>query len=161
MATEEQTAYDSEGYLDSTGWVRIGQKLTISNRTVSKLGLWLRKVGRPTGDITFTIRKVSDDSIITSKVWGNASGLSTSLAYKEVTFDSPVLINEEVRIAAEFSGGNADNTVRIGHKDGDVKADESYQQYATSWVNYATRDCAYIYTYTIPAVGFSRGYIIG
>lgn len=146
--TEEQTTSNSDSWLRSAGWTRGGQKLTISGRTVTKLGFWLKKTSSPSGDVTFTIRRVSNDSIIVSKVWGDASTLPTSSTYKEVTFDSPVLINEEVRILVEYSGPEY---VLARWNDGDVKADENAQQYAGSYTNYANWDYAYIYTY-IPSV---------
>lgn len=153
MATEEQTANSSYLTLRSDGAVRRGQRLTISNRTVTKLSFLLYKSGSPTGDVTFTIRKVSDDSIINSKVWGNASALTTSTSgtWYEVTFDSPVLVNEEVRILAEFSGGDASNWVGCRLQTSDVKADEYSTSYIASYADYAPYDGAYIYTFSVVA----------
>lgn len=148
--TEEQTTGSYLGaWLYNGGWVRSGQKLTISNRIVSKLGFWLCKAGSPSGNITFSIRKVSDDDVIVSGVWGNASSLNTTPTYREVTFGSPTLINEEVRILVEFGGGNSSNPVKAYINDGDVKADENMQQWIpSSYSNYPNMDYVYIYTYT-------------
>ena len=101
MATEEQTAYNDFLSLLVTEAGRIGQKLTITNRTVTKLGFWLGKKNSPVGDVTFTIRRVSNDAVLGSKVWGNATSLTTSPVYREATFDSPVAVNELVYILAE------------------------------------------------------------
>lgn len=131
--------------------------MTISNREVTKLSFPLQKSGAPTGDVTFTIRKVSDDSIIASKVWGDASALSTGdLVWREVTLDTPVVVNEEVRIQAEFSGGGGVNNVGVGRTtvaQDDVKAGEYHTlRHATlGIVDDPNNDGMYIYTYDLPA----------
>ena len=80
--TEEQTEHDS--YFGTYGGNihTRGQKLTIANRKVTKLGFWLFKGGDPTGNVTFQIRKVSDDSLIASQVWGDAADLPTEITYE-------------------------------------------------------------------------------
>ncbi|GAH90992.1 unnamed protein product, partial [marine sediment metagenome] len=70
MTVEEQTNHSHHSNLGSEYARRARQRLTIPDRKVTKLGCWLYLYGSPTGDITFTIRKVSDDNIISSKVWG-------------------------------------------------------------------------------------------
>lgn len=150
MATEEQTTSNDNRRLYTGTCKRVGQRLTISNRVVSKLSFKVSKGGSPTGNVTFAIRKVSDDSLITGKVWGNASALPSSAAWREATLDSPVLINEEVRIYVEYIGGNSSNYVRVEFQNTDVKGDEYYSEVQTiSWEARNTQDCAYIYTYTI------------
>lgn len=149
MATEEQTETQFDWALCSATTTRGGQRLTISNRQVTKLGLWLKKVNSPTGDVTLTIRKVSDDGVLLTKVWGDAADLPTERTYKEVEFDTPQTINEEVRILAEFSGGDANNQVCVAIKLSDVKADECFTYYESpDWDEGGGYDCAYIYTYT-------------
>lgn len=149
--TEEQTQHNFSWGLYSTAETRAGQKLTISNRQVTKLGFWLLKVNSPTGDVTLTMRKVSDDSLIYSKVWGDAADLTTDPVYEEVEFDTPETINEEVRILAEFSGGDANNQVKVRMQATDVKADEQFCVYETpDWTDYAAYDSAYRYTYYLP-----------
>jgi len=117
------------------------------------LSFYLAKIGSPTGDVTFTIRRVSDDLVLVSKVMGDASILPDDVApgptWKEVTFDSPIIVNEEVRILAEFSGGDINNTVELYCQNTDVKADEYLTWYiAAAWVNVTAQDAAYKYTYT-------------
>lgn len=151
MATEEQTAYTIGTYLFAGTRIRAGQRLTISNRTVSKLSLVLQKFGSPTGDVTFTIRKVSDDDILASKVWGDASALSTEITWEEATFDSPVTINEEVRLLVEFNSGDDSNFIRYYYQDTNIKADELRTYYITSYTDDSASDAAYIYTYELAA----------
>jgi len=152
MDTEQQLLYNSFTALYSGMYIRRGQRLTIPNRSVEKLGFWLDKFGSPTGNVTYTIRKVSNDSIIASKVWGNASLLSFSTTYYEVTFDSAVTINEEVRICVEFSGGDSHNFVWMAYQSTDVKVGEFRTGYnAPIWVD-TTGDIAYIYTYSSPPI---------
>jgi len=162
MASEEQTVQDSREDMRNGFYHRLGQKLTISSRLVSDLSFMLAKAGftgNPTGDITFTIRKVSDDSLVASKVWGDAADLAgTTLAWYTATFDSPVFVNEEVRISAEFSGGDTLNVVRWGRAVSDLKADEQYTRYGPETSNVwqdRTGDATYKYTYealSAPAV---------
>ena len=145
--TEEQTQHNSSANLRAGSNVRVGQRLTISSRYVSSLSFVLSKVGSPSGDVTFTIRKVSDDSVIGSKVWGDASGLTTSAEWVKVELDSPVYVNEEVRICIEFAGGDSTNRVVLGYQDSDVKANEYRSAYQASWVAFTSHDCAYKYEY--------------
>ena len=149
VASENQITWNLSTYLCSGGALRHGQRLTIPNRTVTELGFALRLYGLPTGDITYTIRRVSDDSIILSKVWGDASSLNTTWNLRWVIFDSPALIDEEVRIAVEFSGGDSSNRVEVIFQGSDVKADECRTRYTTSWIEYGVHDSYYLYTYLI------------
>ncbi len=149
MATEEQT---NTGIvivgLRSGGASRAGQRLTISNRTVTKLSFPLRKFNSPTGNVTFTIRQI-DDSVLATKVLGDASALSPTLNWEEVTLDTPVFISEEVRILAEYSGGDGSNTVQCYAAITDVKADEYWTNYtSSSWQPQVTYDAPYTYTFT-------------
>jgi len=150
--TEEQAQHNAQYtlYTGVGGGDRAGQRLTIPNRPITKLGFWLLKNGSPTGNVTFTIRKVSDDSPICSKLWGDAVNLPTLATYEEVTFDAPQTINEEARILVEFSGGDASNSVYVRIQQSDVKANEYATARASTtgiWIPSTGYDCAYKYTY--------------
>jgi len=146
--TEEQTAYTQNEGMYASLRIREGQRLTISNRRVPELSFRLAKMGSPTGDVTFAIRKVSDDSIIVSKVWGDASALPPGAStWPEVTFDSPVLINEEVRLSCEFSGGDSSNCIQTYLNIPSVKEDEFLVLYVSFWEDRPTEDICYRYTY--------------
>ncbi len=148
ILSEEQTSQDSFWMLLSgVVTIRAGQKLTISNRSVLTLSLLLKKQGSPTGDVTFTIRKVSDDSVILSKVWGDASGLQGSATWEKVTFDAAAAINEEVRMLAEYSNGDFLNHVRIYYDSSDVKGGEGFTKYANGAYTDESYDGAYKYEY--------------
>ncbi len=153
MATEEQTQYNASnptGYLTTS---RSGQRLTITNRSVSKLGFWLHKVGTPPGNVTFAIYAVDDDEVLASKLLGTADSLTTSPVYYEVTFDSPVSINEAVYIAVVDTESSGTDYIRVSVQGaGDVKADEIFAAfYLGAWHTSSGADCAYIYTYTVLA----------
>jgi len=154
VATEEQTQYDvADGYIivGSGDYDRAGQRLTISSRTVTKLGFWLRKYGTPPGSYYFAIRKVSDDSIIVREAVDSADNLTETITYIEHTFASPPTINEEVRILVEYNLGDASNMITTYRKMDDVKADE-YSIYHSALGGYEgssqAYDHAYRYTYT-------------
>lgn len=151
MATEEQTTYTFYGSLGSVGdaareW---GQRLTISNRIVSKLGFWLKKRGTPIGTLTFRILRVSDSSVICSKLWGDMSDLPADTIYEEVEFDTPQFINEEVRIVAFAADEIAEaNGAYIGYERDDVKADEyTTRRIVGLFLDAEGHDTAYKYTY--------------
>ncbi|MCK4414908.1 MAG: hypothetical protein KAY32_15345 [Candidatus Eisenbacteria sp.] len=149
MATEEQTALNGGGFTGIwSSYPRRGQRLTISDREVTKLGFFIGKVAGISGDVDFKIRSVSDDGVLLTKLWGDAADLPTDPAYKEVTFDSPATINEEVRITVEFSGGSSGNYVKAQVSAADVKADEVYSLYSDSWADDSDKDLLYIYTFT-------------
>lgn len=154
--TEEQTSFNSNGNLGFGGDIRSGQRLTISNRWVTALSFLIRRAGSPTGDVTFTIRRVSDDSIIASKVWGDASSLYTYYDWKTATFDNAVLVNEEVRILVEWGGGDGDNYLQIRIRNTDVKAGEGRTRYDSGWYDYSY-DMTYKYDYLEPMRVLSLG----
>lgn len=127
---------------------RHGQKLTITNRTITKLSFKLSKAGSPTGDITFTIRGTDDDNVVSglTKVWADAATLDGTLTWHEVEFTTPANVNEEVRICCEFSGGNAGNFVAVSNAD-NVKSGEEASSYDAGWTDIPTADCDYKYSY--------------
>lgn len=151
MAVEEQTSGSMHAkFAGGTNWDRLGQRLTISQRIVSKLAFKTKRVGSPTGTITFTIRRVSGDSIIASKAYGSAGGVPGSPTWIEVTFDSPVLINEQVRILMEWSGplGDTDNYLEFWTTSSSVKPSEFVTRYYLGYTGTGVWDATYRYTYT-------------
>ena len=151
ISIEEQTTIDSV-VSSATGVTRWGQRLTISDSWVTGLSFALSQSSSPSGDVTFTIRDL-DDNILVSKVWGDSTDLATfSIGFpgnrESVVFNSPVYINEEVRILAEYSGASA---VRWHYSASNVKADELRTYYqGGSYTDISTSDDAYIYTYFEP-----------
>ena len=151
MAVEEQILYTSGYAINYHNDGRGGQRCTISLREVSKLAFLIKKRGSPTGNVTMCIRKVSDDSVIVSKVWGLANDLSTSVGFVEVTFDAPTLINEEVRLSCECDVQPYGNDVFYYYQNTDVKPLEQHTRFiAAAWADQAGEDCAYRYTYDAP-----------
>ena len=136
---------------------RVGQKLTIADRTVTKLAFLIYKYGTPSGNVVYEIRKASDEGVLASKIQGLATDLPTVAAWKEVTFDSPVAINEEVYILF-FNAGETGHDVRCRIQASDVKANEfCVHGKLGSWTDRTTWDCAYKYTYLLPAAGGQGG----
>ena len=157
MAVEEQIASNDFQRLYTTGMNRIGQKLTIPNRKISKLAFQLKKIGNPPGNVTFTIRKVSDDTPTASKVWGPANTLPVGTDWVEATFGAPETIDEAVRIACEYNEGNTSNDIDIRCQNTNVKSGEQFTYFPSggAWTE-ITWDCTYRYTYeepTLPAGG--------
>ena len=153
MATEEQTQQNSTFSLHTVGaeWGNsYGQRLTITNRLITKLSFLMGKVGTPYGTISFVIRKI-DDSLLASKLWGNSVDLPASATWLEVTLDTPLNVNEEVRILVEQTGGEAgygNNPLVYRKTGGSVKANETgTAKHIGVWLDPPLEDCAYIYTY--------------
>jgi len=158
MATEEQTSYNFTFAMLVTEMLRAGNRLTISNRTVTKLGFWLSKNGSPSGNLTFTVRRESNDAVLLSKVWGNATSLTTSPVYREATFVTPALVNELVYILCEWGGADPANYPKFHCQNSDIKASEyMVRKYPAEYLPEAAKDAAYIYTYQDPVVAAAGG----
>jgi len=146
--TEEQTEYSTWLIIGAAHPTRAGQKLTIPNRQVTKLAFYTLRYGGPSGDVTFLIRKASDDSPIASKMWGNANTLPTDLTWVEVAFDEPVTINDEVRILLQFEGGSGSIGVAGSHYLGSVKDNELWTQSLNGgYTDKADQEGCYRYKY--------------
>ncbi|GAI99878.1 unnamed protein product, partial [marine sediment metagenome] len=151
MAVEEQTLYNTTQPV-APDYRRVGQRLTISNRLVSKLGFWFHRQSYPTGILVFEIYRKSNEELLASKLWGNAVDVPSGLppTYLEVTFDEPVFIDDEVYICA-YSTGTSDSDFPIMHRQyPSVKPDEGYVQKNGTWEEDDFWDTAYRYTYIVP-----------
>ncbi len=146
--TEEQTQHDADMIAALVGPFRGGQKLTIPNRKVTKLALLLKKVQNPSGNLTFTIRRVSDDSLIYSKLWGQCQDLPATPQWIEVAFDDPEVINEEVRILFEYYCSYGNDQVAFRRQSTSVKENELISWYRdATWYQNESWDAAYRYKY--------------
>ena len=146
--TEEQIQENNTREMYDPGLTRAGQRLFILNREVTKLGFWLHRQGDISGDVTFRIRKVSDDSVILEKVAVDAGAIPTETTYYEVEFDTAIIINEEVRILAEWIGGGYNRRVHFHVQNTEVKENEYLDQYTnTTYAPITTWDAAYRYKY--------------
>ena len=145
---EEQTDSTSDILIKGVNAPTCGHRLFILSRKVSKLGFFLKRSGDPTNNLTFTIRKVSDKSLIVGKLWGAAADVPTDLTYLEVEFDTPTLVNEEVRILIEHPGAHPDDFVISRLQMSDVKANEFWTRGSIEApVDMETWDFAYRYKY--------------
>lgn len=149
--TVEQDESNTDINIKGTNAPTCGQRLFISNRQVSKLGFLIARFNNPTGDVTFTIRKVSDKSLIVGKVLAPAGGLPIELTYHEVEFDTPILVDEEVRILIEHTGYDNSNYLTTRVQTSDVKANECWTRGSIMSPNdLTTWDFAYRYKYYLP-----------
>ncbi|KKN23194.1 hypothetical protein LCGC14_0907370 [marine sediment metagenome] len=163
--TATQDTVDSFHNLYNGGIIIVGQSLFIPSRTVKSIQFRLKKVGNPTGDITFFMRP-TDYAWTESKVLGDASTLSTSVAWKTITLDTARYVNDEVYLYCEYQGGeaplldddgsvlDAGDYVAIAYNSTGVVAEEKLGlQYAdTRWQTYQDQDCGYKYTYDTAGV---------
>jgi len=151
MLLEEQLTYNAFYSSAAAGVKRAGQRLTVTNRNIARLGLFLSKFGSPTANITFEIRLWSDKSLITSQLWGSASGLSTSAVFREVTFATPsggLNGSYFIGISWPYAGSAG---IQIHRNSSSVKASEwaAYYTVGGGWAGASESglDTAYIYTY--------------
>ena len=152
MATEYQTQYDTALILDSAVATRVGQRVTIPNRKITKLGFWLRKYNNPSGNYSYVIRKVSNDDVLVNETVAAASSLTEIVTYVEHTFSSPPTVNEEVRLLVEFSGDSSPDIMTTYYKATTSEKAGEYRCYYqdAAYVDFSANgsDHAYIYTYT-------------
>jgi len=151
--TEQQTTMGSYYNMYYGSIIIVGQTLFIKERTVSSIQFYLKKVGSPTGNITFYMRP-TDYSWTESKVLSDASALSTSPAWCEATLDTPKYVDDEVHIYCEYQGGDASNYVAIGYSAAGVKEREylGLRYAAGEWNLYEDLDCGYKYSYSVAGI---------
>jgi len=145
-------------------WVRLGQRLTIPDRKVTSIGYHVRRVGSPTGDIVISLRDAETGMAIFTAVWGDASELPEggSQGYCEVVLTPPIRVNGDVRICAEYYGGNETDYCLAGYATGDKVPGEWYTNYLHYGVWHdigEAEEGAYCYEYVCeeasPGGGFS------
>jgi len=144
---EDYTSYGhtSDNYLDNT-YKRRGQHVTLSDVNLIALSFRLHKINSPTGNVTYTIRNATDDSVLWSEVLCDASALAGSFTWYEIELDSPFNVNSDVRIAVEYTNGNATDKVNTGHYDTDI-GPGCYTNYISSWADTSSREMEFKYTY--------------
>lgn len=146
--TEEQTQENGNITMGLASTQRMGQRLTIPNRQVTKLGFWLHREGAISGDVWFRIRRVSNDSIILEKVAVDAGDIPIVKTYFEVEFATPAVIDEEVYILVEWAQGGFQKMIHFYRQLTDVKPDEFMVHYGNSaYTNHPTWDATYRYKY--------------
>ncbi len=149
--TEEQTATNGQVSIKGTNAPTCGVRMTISGREVTKLAFEMKKFGNPTGDVTFTVRKSSDKSLLMSKVWADAATLTGILVWYEVEFAVPLLVNDDVRLLIEHSGYNATNYIQASFQTSDVKPGEWWTRGSVAGpVDMVGWDFTYRYKYFLP-----------
>ena len=134
MANTERVQMSASGH-DSMGaeqtWYRLGQRLTIPDRKVTSIGYHVRRVGNPAGDVIISLRDASTDEVIFSAIWGDAGELqqSGSTGYCEVALAAPMRVSGDVRICAEYYGGNSTDYCVGGYYSGNKVSGEWYTNY--------------------------------
>lgn len=147
LLTEEQTTgIHWSSILDYGSW---GQKLTISNRLVSKLSFRLARFAFPAGEVWFRIRRFSDGFILWEKKLMNAMGIDIIPAWYELDIDPPLLINEEVRLETMATPSGSTGNTSVFAALTDVKPNEHlyFRRFDGVYTEYPDKDYMYIYTY--------------
>jgi hypothetical protein len=127
-----QTTGAQDNQISSGAFTRTGERFTAftASVTVTSIDFKLKKGGSPTGTLSVTVRK-PDDTLLGTLGTLNVATLTTSYVY--YTFNStPVWVgsNTDIRIQAEYSGGDpATNYVLILANGVDVVADATKTTY--------------------------------
>jgi len=136
----------AEGYLLHAGdKIRAGEKFTnvaLRLKYLISADFYLSKSGSPTGPVTCTLRKTSDDLVIaTATTTFDASTLTNSAVLTPFLFaDGTQLPNEDFYILVEFSGGSPSHRVRVDGELGNPYSGGVSVSYITSYTTLATHD---------------------
>jgi hypothetical protein len=129
--TTNTTVIDATGAsnqnMAGTGVSRHGMKYTgtaLRYKKIKNIKFYLgARNGSPTGNMTATMRKVSDDSLLTSS---DPVDAATYTQNSLVTFNfqtRPAIPAYDVYLLIEYTGGDATNYIRSAYKTSDVFAD--------------------------------------
>ncbi|MFA5429919.1 MAG: hypothetical protein WC329_02020 [Candidatus Omnitrophota bacterium] len=123
--TEAQETVDGYENLYAGALIGSGFRATITN-TVTKLAFKLKKYGSPTGNVQYRIRDeegVGDLALVTVC---DASALTTTATWYEITFAAPLEMDAEINAFVQFGGGDEDNYVMVAKNAGAYKEGEQY-----------------------------------
>jgi len=144
---DSQLTEDTSFLLYSGGKIRFAQKKTINGEVLTSLTFKLKKSGTHTEDITFAVRKVSDDSIIDSGTI-DSSTLTTTLTDYTIQLTAGTNINEEVYLSCEYSGGDSSNFIYCRAVYPGPKSGENAAEYDSAWADKSNYDMYYKVTYS-------------
>jgi len=154
MAVEEQLLSNTDLACGYPNYEWTGQRLTIPNREITKISFRVYKVGSPTGNVYYQIRRIDPDEVIYSQLVGDASTFPAEASWFEKELAVAQTINEEVRLVCFHDDGTTSNYLKMRAQDSDVKASEKVTRWTTDqWDETLDYDLAYIYTYTGEPVG--------
>lgn len=140
----EQTDYDANKKLYAGSTTRCGERLLLKNKVVAGLSFVLGRCGSPTGALYFRIRRVIDDSILAEATLLDVSTLATSLTWVDLELNTPVYINEEVRITVEYDGGDSSNYINVSYKYANVVSGGMRTYYSGgAWTDDGASDMAF------------------
>lgn len=137
-ATISQDTQNGYVSLKSTGYTGQGQHFTdFPISTITSIQIYLNKTGSPTGTLYVRARKVSDDSIIGTL--GSIDVSTISSGHNAYTFNTTPVFNsavQDIRITAEYSGGDNSNSIETYYTDSNVLAGSIWSYYLSSWADY-------------------------
>ncbi|MBU1067563.1 hypothetical protein KKE60_07225 [Patescibacteria group bacterium] len=158
MPVEEQLLYNTAIWHAGTR-PHIGQKLTIVNRKITKLGFWVHKQGAPGGNYYYVILDGATHAEVYSQVAGVKNDLATTPAFVEIELTTPQQLNGAYYIGVKSEGGDSADKIATNVNNADVKANEFVQWFTTSWADRTDLDTAYVYTYETGWTGKISGVV--
>jgi hypothetical protein len=123
-------AFGNGGTPRRSAKVTVASDLTYCGRLKFKAGT---KQGSPSGDVTFAIRKVSDDSAIISEVWGNASAFTATTASLDFTSSPFTVPAGEYYFSVEFNDGDGSNHLRVDNDSTKADGANGYYYQPSTW----------------------------
>ncbi len=155
---EELDVSGSWQNFDGDASVGMAQFLIIDEREVTKIRFKLKKVGSPTGNVTFHIADADTETDLASKILSDASAISTSATWYEVTLTTPVTTDPAHRIIlyVDYFNGNESNYIAGMYYPGDYRAGEWFANILDTAENifeqFPDKDCCYGYSYTFAGI---------
>ena len=134
---------------------RAGQYYSASNKRIRRVQFRLKKSGSPTGTAYARIRKVSDDSIVSTSSGLDVSTISSGATGDDYTFNftDADILNEAVHILVEFTGGDASNYIKMLRttSPGGNVIDGNVVYYISSYTATGQSDCRMVLTGLVSA----------
>lgn len=136
----------------ATSYPRVGSYFTsFPIATIYSFGVYLYKIGSPTGTLSITVRKASDDTLLGTIGTQDVSLLTGDPVLYE--YDTTPVANtalQDIRVSAEYSeAGSNILYVAIRIQNTDVKSGVQLTRYSAGgvWAELATSDLAYTVEY--------------
>jgi len=133
--------YQADSEYDSSGFM--GQKLTIPNRSVQSFSFWVKNLGSASGKVWMEIVDLADVYIVGPVDMGQASAVPS--VFTKYTATCNTTINATVRLRWRWDSGGTGFGMQYNSTS--VKASENFFHYSGAYVDEASWDCKYEYTY--------------
>ncbi len=127
---QTQNVFNGGDAIDAADYTRVGQRYDAFSGHITNFGVALAKGGAPTGTANITIRRVSDDALFGLIGSIDVSTLDVVNAWYWYPCDVLIADNQSIRIAVEYSGGDAGNYISAHYQSTNQVASANYTRYS-------------------------------